>query len=568
MKYFFIDKNLAFRNFPLITIALVLAACGGAGGGGSGSGLATGEFSKSIGTAAPALYSGLITTNSYSRVQYLYQASNIRASGNITSLKLTYLSDQSTPVTCPNVNIRLGHTTLTALTATFASNIEQGAGTFETVLDDRSITFSTGSAGDQFTIALPTSFNYNGVDNLVVEIERTSGCDGLVTDVTDNLVTSDSAVWTFTQGSLTGFTGSLHDNMEFVFSGGDNSLDYPGSLTSNVPFSTISSRHQFQTLHLSSDINGSGPITGIAFVSGENPTDAANYTVSIALGHTTRSDLTDTFANNFDPGGPEIVTTALTYIVPAGLPVGTPVWLPITEPFNYNGTDNLVVEIEISSASATTSMNYASLRANFSLYAAVGDLQGTLNVGPYETVFRFNGSTMGLITGGPFGSGNTWPFNNSQSPKHQFLYRASELGTGGTITGIACRMQSITSTATNHSNFEVVLGHTDRTALTAIFADNMQDATTVFSGLFTVPGGLNRGDWIEIPLTTPFAYDGVRNLVVQHASDASGTFTHTCRSHSDPTRFPSRRVTSSDRLALVGSTVLNQQFNLKLEFSK
>ena len=104
------------------------------------------------------------------------------------------------------------------------------------------------------------------------------------------------------------------------------------------------------------------------------------------------------------------------------------------------------------------------------------------------------------------------------------------------------------------------------TALTDTFVDNMLDATTVFSGTFSLPGGLKAGDWIEIPLSTSFAYDQNKNLVVQHASDAGATF-HGCLGDIDSTRFPSRRVWNSDRTSLTG-TVADRIFDLKMEFTK
>jgi hypothetical protein len=64
-----------------------------------------------------------------------------------------------------------------------------------------------------------------------------------------------------------------------------------------------------------------------------------------------------------------------------------------------------------------------------------------------------------------------------------------------------------------------MLGHTSGVELTITFADNMDDATTVFSGLFSISSGLMAGDWIEIPLTSSFTYNGEDNLVVYMSTD-------------------------------------------------
>ena len=80
-----------------------------------------------------------------------------------------------------------------------------------------------------------------------------------------------------------------------------------------------------QQHHLASDINGSGPITGIAMISNVTTLVAASYTVNVTLGHTSLSTLTNTFADNFDSGNPLMIAAALTFNIPADVPGGTPV---------------------------------------------------------------------------------------------------------------------------------------------------------------------------------------------------------------------------------------------------
>ena len=109
------------------------------------------------------------------------------------------------------------------------------------------------------------------------------------------------------------------------------------------------------------------------------------------------------------------------------------------------------------------------------------------------------------------------PFDPSANQR-QYLYRASELGTSGAITRLAFRINS-DSVASDYANFTVILGHTSAVELTGTFADNMDDATTVFSGILSISSGLKEGDWIEIPLTSSFTYNGEDNLVVYTTTD-------------------------------------------------
>jgi hypothetical protein len=81
-------------------------------------------------------------------------------------------------------------------------------------------------------------------------------------------------------------------------------------------------------------------------------TTANDYVVTVRLGHTTLSALAGSFAANFNSGAPVTVASGLSFKVPAGIPVGHPIWIPLSGVFNYNGTDNLIVDIEVSGARA------------------------------------------------------------------------------------------------------------------------------------------------------------------------------------------------------------------------
>ena len=79
----------------------------------------------------------------------------------------------------------------------------------------------------------------------------------------------------------------------------------------------------------------------------------------------------------------------------------------------------------------------------------------------------------------------------------------------------------------------------------------MDDATIVFNGTFSMPAGLISGDWVEIPLTTPFAYNPTKNLVVQMASDPAGS-AHTCLIEADATLYLDRHMSTGNRTNATG----------------
>jgi hypothetical protein len=51
----------------------------------------------------------------------------------------------------------------------------------------------------------------------------------------------------------------------------------------------------------------------------------------------------------------------------------------------------------------------------------------------------------------------------------------------------------------------------------------------VFNGTFVMPAGLIPGDWIEIPLSTSFTYDGKRNLAIWYTYGGGAANAYLCR---------------------------------------
>lgn len=75
--------------------------------------------------------------------------------------------------------------------------------------------------------------------------------------------------------------------------------------------------------------------------------------------------------------------------------------------------------------------------------------------------------------------------------------------------------------------------------------------------------GLTKGDWIEIPLASPFAVDPVKNLAVQMASD-SGVNRYSCNLDSSSADY---HAFTNNRTNLVG-TVYAFQADLRLGCNK
>ncbi len=511
---------------PLIALGiLIIIASGGGGGGGLTLGptsLATGTFIKDVepGTDDGNNSFPFDAVSASQRLHQLYLANEINGSGFITKIGFRYDQDLVAAVTCSNTTIRLGHTRVVALTIPFANNVETGDGSLETVINNGTIRIPAGSAGTYFEITLDASFYYNGVDNLVIEFVRNAACTGTVfIDVTTAVFARQA------NAEPIGATGSVSNILrftKFTFAGGDNEQNFGGVASSNNSFPFDSETPRAQFLYLASEIDGSGPITGLAFQ--KNQLSAVEtYTATIMMGHSTLATLGTDFAANYSDT-PVTVANAVTFDISTGIPAGGWVWVPLPDgTFSYNGSDNLIVDVTTSAATGVTFMVSATIAGRRVQNTDHTATSGTVDSAILHAKLRFNGGTMDVHTiGGLGGLSDAFPFNSTNG-KRQYLYHVTELGTKGAITKLACRAQ-LNNVAVTGFAYTVVMSHTNETRLGTDYAANLPSPLTVFNGTFDVPAAL-AGDWLEIPLSTPFNYNGADNLVVEIAgTGGSGGF--------------------------------------------
>jgi hypothetical protein len=359
--------------------------------------------------------------------------------------------------------------------------------------------------------------------------------------------------------------------MQFVFAGGENTQDYGGTTGFTFPFS-ISTPTGFaplrtQNLYLASDINGSGPITGIAFQNYQFPTLGGTFTFTMTLSHATVTMLSDTFANNY-AGTKTTVASSVTFTVPAGIPGGDWFWVPIPSgTFTYNGTANLIVEVVTEAGTGQDVYLMGTSRPGQRMWAlGAATAAGVVDDAALHIKLRFNGGTMDVLTPNGMSGGVTdvMPFYGPAG-KSQYLYLASELGTKGTISKIACRNTNSVDAVVSGMTLTVEMGHTLATALSATYASNFTSPVVVFSGPISTPAVM-QGDWLNITLKTPFAYNGIDNLVVQMAGTGPGSSAPLCViDDASAAQYPSRRVFDTDPTATLG-TVTDRLMDMRFMF--
>jgi hypothetical protein len=527
-------------------------------GGGGGVPLPAGSFIKTVIGGGGASSSGnMFGTSAYCRFMNMYSAASIKGSGMITSISFKDY-DGSVASSCSHVTIKMGHTGVTTLSSTFADNVEQGKGTLQTVLNDKLFSFAAHSTGEYITLTLDDPFYYNGVDNLIVEVTRTAAFSTAV-EVATHTVDSTNyfIVYTTSSGSATGTTSFTNADIKFNFAGGDNRV-VAGTTGNNIPFSNNPAYQRVQVLYTSATIEGLGGITGIGFRNYALSTEQT-YTVTVRLGYTTLGALSETsqWDDNFNTDTRVTIVDRAVFKVPAGIPAGAYIWLPVTRGLDYNGMNHLLLDINVTAASGDTFITFTPPGATETMIMGSASAPSDASTGMLDIKLRFKGGTADVITAGAY---SIWPpFHGIVTGQMQPLYRGAELGINGTIDSIGFRLVN-NSAAESYGNFRIILGHSDLDALAlgGTYEDNMNNEKTVYSGTVTVPSGLKAGDWVDIPLDTAFKCTPGKNLAVYVLHDAgSAGVENFIQGENNATRYPSRLLGTEDQVSHSPGWVVN-----------
>jgi hypothetical protein len=524
--------------------------------------LAKGTFIKRI--EGSGTYRTPFREDSGTRYMYLLRADDIAASGEIKAVRFQRGVNLEASVVCPNVTLRAGHSSVTDLDGTFDANLEQGKGRAVAVVDDAEILIPLGDAGEFLEIVFETPFSYNGTDNLVLELVNATACTGTVGVRHNHSAGYTGVRWRHDPDSETGSQLVHHVSTHLVFEGGDNRVVAEDGGSEHYALLMPHQGFRSQFLVLGRDIGGEGSITGIRFdVTPEDFPRALTYSMTLSTVDAELDDLEDStvFAENHGDDATDVASD-LTIVLPAG---ASEFWMPIDEAFHFDGNGNLLVDIVSYDISHSIWLRRVAGDTTRVIYAAsLPDSEEGLSYGTWalEPTLRFHGATVDRVELGE-GLGDTHTFtSNATGRTNQYLYYGTELGTGGTITRMACRLWSATSSLTAYPNFQVVMSHTEALELDPILGDNLPDPVVVYEGTFIVPAGLIQGDWIEIPLDEGFAYDATQNLVIQVKSDG-GDNVHRCIVSEDAERYENRRVGGASSTSLSGN-MLNQQQALRL----
>ena len=251
--------------------------------------------------------------------------------------------------------------------------------------------------------------------------------------------------------------------------------------------------------------------------------------IDLYIKHTNKTQFSST-TGWIIPSDDDKVYSGLIYIGATG-------WyeMQLNKPFVYNGSDYLLIALIDNSGESLAGIYFSTISSssNKVLYASNNDAPYTqeklsLTTGTrsnYRTYWKMilsnkpverSETTIGLGIGPVIHSLYIYAQVSRQYAIKQQIILANEVNMAGLITKLSLYVSYVSS---GNRNVDVYLGYTNVSSYAS--ASNMitQPASNVvFSGTLN----MSHIGWLEIPLDTPFNYDGVNNLLVT-INDKTGT---------------------------------------------
>ncbi|MCA8970107.1 MAG: hypothetical protein KDC95_10000 [Planctomycetes bacterium] len=357
-----------------------------------------------------------------------------------------------------------------------------------------------------------------------------------------------------------------------------------GNSANSYPLGTSNIR--YQQVFIGSEI-GARTIGGIAFRHDEQQVaPAGSTTLRVRIGHTTLTPATigttSTFASNFNSGGSVLVYDGV-YSWPANSPANNDAsaFLPtitFTQPFQFDGTRNLLVEIENYGTTNFACYMDAFNSGNSTRIWALPRASTPTGIGRnYGIVMCFLDAPAGQVLPAAYKSTigtsqNSYPFGWS-SLRYQQVFDGAETQSA-IFTGISLRYGSYSGTnAGGARQLALWLGDTSFTpaTLTTTYDSNFVSGTkrSVFTGTVNLPtvtgANSNPSLWqFHVPFTAPYVHtrNASRDLlieVINSSANALGNYLDATSSGN------TTRLYATSTTATTGS--LGQNYGLVMRFN-
>jgi hypothetical protein len=442
-------------------------------------------------------------SNAAGRQEAIYPASELSAIGcyagaSISSIAVRVIWTEqltsSVPTVVPNVRIRMGHTLTSSYSFTNPVFTPAATGNLTTVYGPASFSRPSLPEYRWIDLALTTPFVWNGTSNLLVDIS----CEGAAQQL----------------GYLFGQRSPLNSSTTFSVGGAGTGL-WPYDSTSSGSLRAASPP----------DIRLTFPAPPAPAITVKRTAatiaDAGSDVLSVSLAAGTASPLSYTVANTGGIGSLNVTGVTVTGAsnctasLATGLAGPLPPQATGTLQFSVTpaaiGAWSFLVTVANNSVLAST-QSYTFTVSGFAAAA------GTTVAEMYPTAAETNSS-------GAAG----YPFNtNAQKQRMEFIYEASELLEGGlsassAITQLQFKVLQVPGLPLE--NFRIRLGHAPgSTVSTTAFTSAASGILSLAYGPVTVPTSqFTAGQWTSFTLTTPFAWNGTSNLLVDISCDSANS---------------------------------------------
>ena len=384
------------------------------------------------------------------------------------------------------------------------------------------------------TIPFSNEFVYDNNKNLLIVIENLGGVLNNIGVCKSYTINTNRCAYLFSNQQITASTDMILNNKylpKIQFNRDLTMTGFAPIYINDCPFN-YSFNYGIQSfIYRSHEIGGSKNIKSLSFqLSGYN----SNYVydrISIKLAHVS-SMTVNTFTTNPTIDFSNITLNDLkTCVLKNSIIINNNVMtIDLKDGFSYQNQYNLLLIIEnYDGTKASSSGRFqCTIDKNMSAYyfndadPSTIDPVPSMIIGDNRPVIKFNTNNCRTII-----SSNTWhnivPFNPTLKYEVSYaLYKSYEIGDAITITSISWHFTGYIGPLVL-TNVNIKLAHTtlDVFSSTTYSGYTSITSTTCFTGSITINNGL-----ITVTLTTPFNYDGNRNLIVIFENNSNSSITN------------------------------------------
>ncbi|MBQ1731931.1 MAG: fibronectin type III domain-containing protein, partial [Bacteroidales bacterium] len=274
-----------------------------------------------------------------------------------------------------------------------------------------------------------------------------------------------------------------------------------------------------QQIYTNAEIDRTGTITKIALYNG-NP--QMTRTINLYMVSTYKQNFSDLDDWESVSSSNLVFSGEVTFLVSEWTEI------ELNTPFEYDGTGNIIVVVDDNTGNYESAMNFSAFEATgqsiyvYSDYtdydatdlsavtaSSIGSVKNQIKFGFMDSSSQTSGDSVNWIT---IGAGNSTNQNLPVNSYYDYsfsqqIYTYAEIGRAGTIESVAFYNTSYETTRT----IDLYMYNTDRQTFTSTNDWEFVDpGDLVFSGEVTFLSD----EWTEIPLNTPFEYDGLHNIII------------------------------------------------------